>query len=275
MTMEERSRDGDTSRTADPVPPSPVTTTTGLSKSIGPAPRGAVLGGVTEARNRVTSAIEEKARGVLRDAGHQVPKQKMAVWCRHPDKDGRLLPLTPDIVLIGERLAIEIDPCSPVKSHHGSSHRGKEAEDRLRNLLLEEVGWTVLRLRLGADKGMSIGDRDVVCESTSVTVDVAQALLAAVTGVMTQREPRIRFVPKKASVAPGKHPVRRSSVLRFGGFKYGDQAHIFSWLPDLASDRTVHLRLAFEGRFLYTHSTPPKFLAEVGLNDIPRKEWKA
>ena len=251
-----------------------MTTTAEPSNFIGPAPTGAVLGGVTEARNRVTSVTEEKAREVLREAGYRVPKQKMAVWCRHPDKPGRLLPLTPDIVLIGKRLAIEVDPCGQVTSHHGSSHRGKEADDRLRNHLLEEVGWTVLRLRLGADEGMNIGDRDVVCESASLTVDAAQALLAAVEDAVALRKPLLRFVPKKATAAPRKPAVHRSSIFRLGDFKYGDQAHIFSWLPDLNSDHKIHLRLAFDGRFLYTHSKPPRFLAEVGLNDIPRREWK-
>lgn len=249
-----------------------MTTTAEPPTFIGPAPTGAVLGGVTEALNPVTSVVEERVRKLLREAGYQVPKQKMAVWCNHPDRPGRLLPLTPDIVLIGKRLAIEVHPCGQLTSHHGFTHRGKEDEDRLRNRLLEEVGWTVVRLRLGASEGMNIGDRDVVCESASLTVEAAQSLLAAVGDAAALREPLLRFVQKEAtSTAPA---VRRSSVIRIGDFRYGDQAHIFSWLPDLSSDHKIHLRLAFDGRFLYTHATPPRFLAEVGLNDIPRTEWK-
>jgi hypothetical protein len=89
----------------------------------------------------------------------------------------------------GRRSAIEIDPCGVVKGHHGSSHRGKEAEDRLRNQLLAEVGWTVLRLRLGAEQGMSIGDRVVVCEPSSMTGDVARAFSEAVDDLIAGRPP--------------------------------------------------------------------------------------
>lgn len=241
----------------------------------GAAPTGAVLGGVTEARNRVTSVVEEKARDLLRQAGHRIPKQKMAVWCRHPDKPGRLLPITPDIVLIGKRIAIEVDPCGVVTGHHGSSHRGKEAQDRLRNELLAEGGWTVLRLRLGAEEGMSIGDRDIVCEPSTITADVVEAFSEALDDAIHGRPPQVRFVPKKPSASPRKPPTRRSSVFRLGEYKYGDQAHIFSWMPNRDTDEKVHLRLALNGRYLYSHSKPPAFLAEVGLNVVPRKEWKA
>lgn len=239
-----------------------------------PVPTGIVRGGVTEARNRTTSVVEESVRDLLRDAGYRVPKQKMAVWCDHPDKPDRLLPLTPDIVLIGKRLAIEVDPCNHLTSHHGASHRGKEGEDLRRNHLLQAVGWTVLRLRLGGDKGMQIGARDVVCESSSLTADVAQALLAAVDDAIEKREPLVRFVPKKSTASPRKAPVRRSSVVRLAEYTYGDQGHIFSWLPDLESSTRVHLRLAFGGRFLYTHAQPPRFIGTVALNDLPRSDWK-
>lgn len=240
------------------------------------APRtGAVLGGVPEARNRVTSVVEEKARDLMRQAGHRVPKQKMAVWCRHPGKPGRLLPITPDIVLIGKRIAIEIDPCGVVTGHHGSTHRGKEAEDQLRNELLADVGWTVLRLRLGAEEGMSIGGRDVVCEPSTMTANVVEAFSEALDDAINGRPPQVRFVPKKASASPRKPPTRRSSVFRLGEYRYGDQAQIFSWMPNPDTAEKVHLRLALNGKYLYTHAKPPAFLAEVGLNEVPRKEWKA
>jgi hypothetical protein len=58
------------------------------------------------------------------------------------------------------RLAIEVDPCSPVRLHGSSHHAATEFEkDRIRNSLLGAVGWTVLRVRLGATEGMHIGDR--------------------------------------------------------------------------------------------------------------------
>jgi hypothetical protein len=85
----------------------------------------------------------------------------------------------------------------------------------------------------------------------------------------------VRFVPKKASATPRKPPERRSWVLRLAEFKYGDQAHIFSWMPNPETNEKIHLRLAFDGRYLYTHDRPPTFLTAVGLNEVPRKEWKA
>lgn len=251
-----------------------MTTPEGAPELTGPAPSGAVLGGVTQARNRVTSVLEESVRSLLREAGYRVPKQKMAVWCHHPDKPQRLLPLTPDIVFIGKRLAIEVDPCGLLTSHRGASHRGKETDDLRRNQLLEAVGWTVLRLRLGAEKGMQIGARDVVCESSALTADAAQALLAAVDDAIEKREPLVRFVSKKSAALPRKAPIRRSSVVRLAEYTYGDQAHIFSWLPDLESSNRVHLRLAFDGRFLYTHDQPPRFIGAVGLNELPHSDWK-
>ena len=103
----------------------------------------------------------------------------MGVLCHHTDLKWPFLTLTPDVVLTEVRLAIEVDPCGPAPSHRGSSHRGCEGKDRLRNELLAAVGWTVLRLRLDARKGDHIGDRDVVVESSGFTRAAQSALVEA------------------------------------------------------------------------------------------------
>lgn len=112
-------------------------------------------------------------------AGYVVPEDKVSVWCPHPDKPNWLLPLTPDVALVEHLIAVEVDPCGATTSHHGSSHRGEEEQDRLRNTLMGEVGWSVLRMRLGAEEGSQIGERDVVCESAGLTKGMSEALLAA------------------------------------------------------------------------------------------------
>lgn len=232
------------------------------------------LGDVTVSQNPVSSMVEEQVRDLISGAGYAVPEQKVSVWCRHPDKPIFFLPLTPDVALIEHRIAIEIDPCGAATSHHGSSHRGKEDQDRLRNTLMGEVGWTVLRLRLCAEEGAHIGDRDVVCQSSGVTKGVSEALLAALEDAVRSQPPQVRFVPK-VRVAPASRPrARRSSVVRLGEYQYGEDAHIFTWYPDLNSDEKVHLQLAMNGRFLYTHDKPPLFIAEVGLHEEPEAGWR-
>ena len=205
------------------------------------------------------------------EAGYSISRRKMAVWVRHPDKEGRLLPLTPDIVFPEHRLAIEIDPCAPANGFRGYSHFGKEEEDLLRNTLLEEAGWTVVRLRLGASEGGQIGERDVVCESNGITKAVAVEFVAAVAEFLSGQPAVVRFVPKNR--APKKPAQRKSSVQRLGEYKYSDDGHIFTWFPDPASDEKRYLRLACAGRFLYSHDKPPRYIADIGLGKLPVEQW--
>ena len=238
-------------------------------------PSGAVLGGVTESRNDVTSNIEERVRQLVRDAGYKVPKQKMCVWVEHPNWMGRLLPLTPDIVLIKHRLAIEVDPLSRT-DHHGYSHDGEREKDQKRNDLLTAAGWTVLRLRLGADESAAIGDRDVLCASSSITAAVSEAFLSAIDDHVHSRPAQVRFVPRKQSAAPRKPATRLSSVQRISEFRYADDGHIFWWFPTepVSGEEKVYLRLAVNGRYLCTHDKPALFIREVGLHQVPQEQWK-
>lgn len=229
-------------------------------------------GSVTDSHNPVASGVEQKARDIIAGAGYTLPEQKLAIWCPHPSIPDEVAAITPDIVLVDHHIAVEVDPCQPMMSHHGSTHRGKEEDDRLRNDLLADAGWAVLRLRLGAEEGGRIGDRDVACESPTVTKKVADALLAALDDLVHNRAPQVRFVPKSA--APRKKATRRSSVVRISPYRYGDQSHIFTWYPDPKLGEKRYLRLAMDGRYLYTHGKPPLFLTEVGLHDVPAKHWR-
>ena len=124
-----------------------------MTEPLTDARTGATFGEAVPLRSHSTSAIEKQVRRFLRDAGYPVAKR--GVLCHHPDEGKTFLTLTPDAVIAEWRLAIEVDPCSPVR-FHGSSHHaeGEVEKDRIRNSLLGAVGWTVLRLRLGATEGM-------------------------------------------------------------------------------------------------------------------------
>lgn len=241
--------------------------------TVGPTPQARPEpGSVVSSNNPVTSVLEQQVRDVIAGAGYQIAEQKLAVWCRHQTIPGDLVAITPDILLPDHHIAVEVDPCPPLTSHRGFTHRGKEPEDRLRNEFLAAVGWTVLRLRLAAEEGAHIGDRDVVCESSTLTAKAAEALLAALDDLVCDRDPLVRFVPKGPT--PRKPATRRSTVVRIGSYAYGDQAHIFTWYPNRDTDDKVYLRLAMDGRYLYTHGKQPLFISEVGLHDVPPEQWR-
>ncbi|RNM11876.1 hypothetical protein EFL26_22330 [Nocardioides pocheonensis] len=196
----------------------------------------------------------------------------MGVVCHHPDERGRSLTLTPDIVLRELWLAIEVDPCGPVGSH-GYSHAGAEEKDRTRNALLAAVGWTVIRLRLGATEGAQIGERDLIIESSGFTRAAQTALLEAIEDYRQERPPRVRVVPK------GKTPAtaaRRSHVVNIGLDRYSDDTYWFTWYPVLDEAENHKYRLAADGRYLYARTgRGSAFVAEVGLHQVDRADWRA
>lgn len=230
--------------------------------------------GATTAGNSVTSKVEEEVRAFLWESGYEVPEKKLAIWCRHPQRLARFLALTPDIALVEHKLALEVDPCAPNSSNRGATHFGLEEEDLLRNALMVEAGWTVIRLRLGGVQGSHIGDRDVVCESSSLTAAGKSALLETLQEFIDNAPAKVRFIPK-ADRSKVKKPTRHASVLRINEFQYADDGHIFSWYPSLDSKRKRYMRLAMNGRFLYDYEKESSFICEVGLHKLPRKEWPA
>lgn len=234
-------------------------------------PDGPTFGDVVSATSRPTSKIEDTVKEFLRGSGFRVARGPMGVVCHHPDNSARGLTLAPDIVLRDLWLAIEVDPCGPVGSR-GFSHAGAEERDRIRNDLLGAVGWTVIRLRLGATEGAQIGDRDIVSESPSFTKAVASALLEAIEDFREQRPPRVRFVPKGKSPAAAK---RRSHVVNIGLDRYSDDTYWFTWYPDLDSAASYRFRLAANGRYLYgTNGSGSVFIEELGLHEVDRAGWK-
>ena len=234
---------------------------------------GRTFGEVVPTRSRADSKIEAQVRAFLAEAGYPVPPRRVGVLCHHTDPKWPFLTLTPDVVLADLRLAIEVDPCGPAPSHRGSSHRGGEGKDRLRNELLAAVGWTVLRLRLDARKGDHIGDRDVVVESSVFTRAAQSALVEAVEDFKEQRPGRVRIVPK------GKSPraaQRRSHIANIGPDRYSDDTYWFTWYPGLDSPESHRLRLAVGGRYLYCAAGRGSlFVDEVGLHEVARDDWKA
>lgn len=235
---------------------------------------GKTFGDLVPPRSHETSVIERTVRDFLITAGYPVAKKSVGILCHHPDEYA-FLTLTPDIVLEDWRLVVEVDPCAPVDGMRGATHRGKEEVDRLRNTLLADVGWTTLRLRIGATLGEEIGDRDVLVESSSFTRSAQTALIEALDDFKADRPPRVRVAKKSAS--PRRSAQRKSQLVNIGEHRYSDGGFIFSWFPSLESKDKIVFRLPMGGRFLYTHDTHsrvPLFVAEVGLHEVAREEWK-
>lgn len=235
---------------------------------------GKTFGDLVPPRSHETSVIERRVRDFLVDAGYPITSESVGILCHHPEERHSFLTLTPDIVFEDWRLVVEVDPCPEIdkNSTRGSTHHGKEDEDRLRNALLADVGWTTLRLRIGATTGDEIGNRDVIVESSGFTKAAQTALTEALDDFKAGRPPQVRIAKKAASPRPAQ---RKSQVINIGEHGYSDSGHIFSWLPSLESKEKVTLRLAMSGRFLYNYNRVPLFIAEVALHEVPRDEWKA
>lgn len=232
------------------------------------SPYGKKLGGVTQSRNTVTSKQEAQVLDELRRKGLVLPRQKMAVWCRNPDVPERLAPITPDAVIIRNRIAVEVDP--------RFTHEHRSLQDEMRNRLLENAGWTTVRLRLGFESANSaIGPHDVVCESQSPNQSAVAALAETIEAIAANRSAPVRFIPSpRKSLAAA--PTRRSRVRRLRSVERGaGHNHRFTWYPSLTEDGGLtRLRLIHGGRYLYTDERIPLFVAEVGLHTRPTEEWK-
>lgn len=230
---------------------------------------GLVPGDVQQARSTVTSAIEEKVREAVRAGGYKVPKVKLAVLCHHPDPKFNVLSITPDIVLVKHKIAIEVDPLGDSRY---PTHTGAEGEDRARNELLEAVGWTVIRLRLGGTKGSHIGSRDVVVEWSGFTQAAQVALIEAIDDKIANRRAKVRVVAKGKTPAKAQ---RRSTVVNIAPDRYSDDGHHFKWFPTPQAATPERMRLCANGRYLY-RSSPDEhgFVAEVGLHEVPLNQWR-
>lgn len=211
-------------------------------------------------KNLTTSRTEENVRQKLRDAGLKLHKGRSAIQCGFEPKLGNYPILTPDILLSGTQVAVEVDS--------DYTHADELDNDRLRNQLLNDLGWTVVRLRLGGLT--SIGDYDVVCGSSTATQAAIAALVEAVADAVAGTPGHIRHVPKSAT------PKRTKPLSRLGAtaaHKYTENAFYVSWKTD---DGIVERMVAMDGgNFLASiHFGAPRFICWLGLASQPKTEWK-
>lgn len=120
--------------------------------------------------NPVTSKTEMRVRAAMSGAGFRLARQGTAIWTL-ADHRGMPHKYTPDIILPAEKLIVEVDP----EYTHGGAV--KIADDLLRNQMYADIGYRVVRLRMGGAKALS--HNDVVIASSDYTDDVTPRLIAA------------------------------------------------------------------------------------------------
>lgn len=230
----------------------------GRAKTLGSRyPAGTVI----QSRNLSTSKTEQQVRDKLIAAGFVVPKGRSAIQCGHEPQRDNFPVLTPDILISRTKVCIEVDPAY--------THAGKEANDQLRNDLLGGVGWQVVRLRLG---GLgAIGEHDVLAQSETVTKEVMEALVLAVTDAVAGRAGTIRKVKKKESTTPRK----QSRLGAIAEHKYYENAFYISWR--LSSGAVLRMVAMDLGRYLgiSERSEAPRYICMLGLDKLPRQQWRS
>ena len=98
-----------------------------------------------------TSKVETTVRKRLEDSRLPLYPPSTAV-ITYPDEEGYMHKYTPDIIVQKPRVIVEVDP--------EYTHKGKEKDDARRGLMYEQLGYGVVRIRLG--KGLyEIGEYDV------------------------------------------------------------------------------------------------------------------
>jgi hypothetical protein len=218
------------------------------------------LGAVVMSNNPTTSILEEDVRTKLKATGLKLHKGRSAVQCGFEPVLGNHPVLSPDILIKSAKVAVEVD------SEY--THGDELAKDILRNQLLNDVGWTVVRLRLGGLQ--AIGEHDVVCESSGATQAAIVALVQAVEDAVAGRAGTIRNVQK----SPTPTVVRRSGLGPLGAHKYYDNAFYISWLDEVGM---VEKMVAMDGgNYLATavDQGTPHFKCWLGLAGTPRPKWR-
>lgn len=100
------------------------------------APAGTLCVGGSEA----TSKIEKRIRDDLIRSGFRLYPQGTAL-ITHPDEFGKKHRYTPDIIVKGYDVIVEVDP--------EYTHLGKEYDDDRRGRMYRKAGFAVVRFRLG------------------------------------------------------------------------------------------------------------------------------
>lgn len=218
-------------------------------------------GTVVQSRNLSTSLTEQQVKDKLIAAGFVVHKGRSAIQCGHEPQRGNFPVLTPDILISKTKVCVEVDPAY--------THAGKEEEDQIRNDLLGGVGWQVVRLRLG---GLgAIGEHDVLAQSETVTKEVLEALVLAITDAVEGRAGTIRTVKKKETTTPRK----QSRLGAIAEHKYYENAFYISW--KLSSGDVLRMVAMDSGRYLGISEgfETPRFVRMLGLDEIPRQQWRS
>lgn len=219
------------------------------------------LGAVVMSKNPTTSGMEEQVRRKLIDAGLKLHKGRSAIQCGFELIKGNHPVLSPNILIKSSKVAVEVD------SYY--THGDEVEKDRLRNQLLADVGWTVVRLRLGGLE--AIGPHDVLCESAGQTKAAIEALVEAVEDAVAGRPGTIRRVKK------AKAPKRIAPKSRLGALaphKYYENAFYCAW-TGTRGDRT-QLIVMDSGNYLAADEfgSAPRFVAWLGLAGTPRTKWR-
>lgn len=196
----------------------------------------------------------------LAESGISVNTERSSIQCGHEPERDNYPNLTPDILISDSKVCVEVDTAY--------THGDEEAKDRTRNALLAEVGWQVVRLRLGGLE--PIGEHDVVVEHSSVTKEVIVALVTAVSDAVAGRAGTVRRIQKKKGVTPRN----KSRLGAIAEHKYYDNAFYVSW--ELASDEVLRMVAMDSGCYLARAdgSGAPRFVCHVGLHQIPRAQWR-
>ena len=202
--------------------------------------------------------MEKKAVAMLTAAGVDLIVERMAiqaghdiVWDTHPL-------LTPDAIVTGTKVCIEIDPAW--------THTSEMESDRKRNELLAAVGWTVVRLRLGNLK--PVGEYDVVVDTDRIAPEGIAALVNAIADAVAGRPGVVRrvIVPKTVRKTSRLGAITEDPYFPDGTFR-------LSWKPG-AGDRIQLMAMEF-GKGLYTgESRPPEFIMQLNLDHTDRKDWR-
>lgn len=204
------------------------------------------------------SKIEEQVRERLVAAGLTVHKGRSAIQCGFEPLHGNYPLLTPDILISRTKVCVEVDS--------GFTHAAREATDATRNSLLADVGWQVVRLRLG---GLSpIGEHDVVVEAQVASLEAISALVDAVADAVAGRPGTVRRIAKKVVKAP-----TASRLGAMAAHQYYDNAFYVSWS---LNGEVLRLVAMDSGRYLgrAIDQGAPRFIRHLGLDEVPRKKWR-
>lgn len=118
--------------------------------------------------NDATSKLEMGIRQALEDEGFALYPAATAL-VTYPDEKGKSHKYTPDIIVRKRKVIVEVDP--------QFTHEGKEDDDRRRGNCYQDLGYGVVRIRLGPKVG-PLGKYDVSFRQTDFNPATMMPLVA-------------------------------------------------------------------------------------------------